>query len=98
MLEDGFFIHDAYTAKIESLKTFIEFSKASNMLYAEAEKNLETLLLERPSQKTQTVEEEAKSVQATCTGRTRIITQSELWKEQLTKKKTKATTEITRYQ
>jgi hypothetical protein len=60
---------------------------------------LEAAKLEQSNKsKTPTVKEEAKSLQAACTERTRIITQNELWKEQNAAKKTKAISEITRYQ
>ena len=101
MLEDVFFIHDAITAKIESLTTFLEYAKTncSTDTIEATERDLEAAKLEQSNKsKTPTVKEEAKSLQAACTERTRIITQNELWKEQNAAKKTKAISEITRYQ
>ena len=59
-------------------------------------KRLEALLLKQPNTQLHAEKESAKSLSATCTERTRIITQDIAWREQQTAKRTKATAEMNR--
>ena len=98
MLADGFFIHDEYTAKVDSVQQIIEYAKTSGMneALAGAEKELETLLLNQPNTQHKTEKETAKSLSAAATERTRIITQHDAWRAQQVTKRTKAMSEINR--